>query len=100
MRYRAFCDELRLKVGTYKVTERLNLTFRVPMPPSWSEKKRIELDGTPHQQRPDIDNYLKAFLDALCEEDSYVWDVRATKLWSREGGIEINDTPSWTSRQG
>lgn len=47
------------------------------------------MDGTPHQQRPDIDNYAKAFLDALCEDDSYVYDLRAEKYWGRQASITV-----------
>lgn len=57
------------------------------MPASWSARKKNLYDGKPHQVKPDIDNYLKAFMDALCEDDSYVYDVRATKEWACEGSI-------------
>lgn len=49
--------------------------------------------GKPHQQRPDKDNFEKAFLDAVCEEDSHIWDGRETKLWSEEGAIQIIQAP-------
>lgn len=61
------------------------------MPPSWSEKKKQAFDGKPHQVRPDADNYLKAFMDALCKDDSYVWDARVIKYWAREGRIELTE---------
>lgn len=61
------------------------------MPNSWPEKKKAEYDGKPHQKKPDIDNYLKAFLDALCSDDSYVYDARAQKFWAREGSIELTE---------
>ena len=47
--------------------------------------------GKPHQQRPDIDNLVKAVLDALCEDDSFVWNIEACKLWSDKAGIDIED---------
>ena len=63
------------------------------MPESWSVRKKKGLDGWPHQNKrgPDIDNLLKGFYDALTTNDADVWDVRATKLWSYEGAIEIRD---------
>ena len=91
MRYRNFCDELGLKVGSYEVPPTLRLSFSIPMPPSWSQKKRERMMDTPHQQKPDIDNLVKAFLDALCEDDSYVWNVNASKIWGKEGRIEIEE---------
>ncbi len=61
------------------------------MPNSWSEKVKLNMDGKPHQQRPDVDNYLKSFMDALCIDDSYVYDVHAKKFWAREGSIELTE---------
>lgn len=88
-RYWAFCDELRLKWGRRDVPDRMVLKFSITMPKSWSAKKRLEMGGKPHQQRPDIDNLLKSFLDALCEDDSYIYDVRVEKYWAEQGSIEV-----------
>jgi Holliday junction resolvase RusA-like endonuclease len=60
------------------------------MPKSWSKKKRNELNGKPHTQRPDLDNLIKAFKDALCEDDSHVhtyYNMR--KIWGEDGKIII-----------
>ena len=60
------------------------------MPKSWSKKKKAEYDGKPHQQKPDIDNYLKGYMDALLDEDCKVWrlgDVR--KIWGYEGALWV-----------
>lgn len=94
LRYWSFKDELKLKLPHYILPERLRIVFHVPMPPSWSTKKRLVMVGTPHQQKPDVDNYLKAFMDCSAEEDSYVWDVRVTKVWAKEGGITLYETMS------
>ncbi len=59
MRYRAFCDDVRA-AGVMLYPCGLHITFIVPMPKSWSERKKCEMDGQPHQQRPDVDNYGKA----------------------------------------
>jgi len=89
MRYRAFCDELRLKLKKWDVPGAMRLTFGVPMPKSWPKYKKKEMDGKPHQRRPDVDNFTKAFLDALTEEDSFVWHTDVKKLNSREGYIKV-----------
>lgn len=95
LRYRAFADELRLQLNGWNIPPfGLHLTFHVQMPPSWSKKKRSAMDGQPHQQKPDVDNYLKAFMDAVEADDAYVWDVRATKRWSTAPGIEITQEVS------
>ena len=74
-----------------KSWEELDISFFIPMPKSWSKKKRSEMAGTPHKQRPDLDNYIKGLLDALLEEDCKVWRVSARKIWvDTEGGITIN----------
>jgi Holliday junction resolvase RusA-like endonuclease len=44
----------------------------------------------PHQQTPDVDNLLKALLDAIHKQDCAVWSVWAEKRWSDRGGIVIN----------
>lgn len=90
LRYRDYKDHLNLLVkGSLEAT--FDVVFYVPMPTSWSETKKRDMEGKPHQQKPDIDNYLKAFMDALCEDDSYVYDVRARKYWAREGRIELSE---------
>tara|TARA_B100000586_G_scaffold89492_1_gene63575 strand:- start:278 stop:646 length:369 start_codon:yes stop_codon:yes gene_type:complete len=62
------------------------IVFHVPMPKSWSKKKKAQFEGKPHQQRPDLDNYLKAWKDSVYEEDAVVWHVEATKLWTSGPG--------------
>ena len=67
-----------------------HVIFVMPMPASWSPKKRQEMDGKPHQQTQDKDNLEKALLDALCPGgDAYIWDGRPTKVWGYEGMIII-----------
>ena len=91
MSYRAYGDELRLKLPGYEPPETFTIEFALPMPKSWSNKKRKAMNGCPHQQKPDIDNLVKAFLDHLCEDDSYVWKVCASKIWAEHGGITIEN---------
>ena len=92
-RYYKFKDDLALLAvaQNYAPTESLSLTFCMPMPPSWSKKKRVEMLGKPHQQKPDIDNLMKAFLDALCAEDCFIHTVSARKIWGVEGSIEATN---------
>ncbi len=67
----------------------IHIVCYMPMPYSWPKKKKEEMNGRPHQQKPDADNILKGIQDALCKEDSYIWDVRISKYWSYKGAIEI-----------
>ena len=71
--------------------ESFEISFHVPMPKSWSKKKKADMDKRPHQQRPDLDNYLKAWKDSVYKEDAIVWRVKASKLWTDgTGHIIIN----------
>ncbi|MDX6042622.1 RusA family crossover junction endodeoxyribonuclease [Scandinavium lactucae] len=90
MRYRAFCDEVRLKNVSLPECG-YHVIFVLPMPPSWSKKKKADYCGKPHQQRPDKDNLEKALLDALFGEDSHIWDGRVSKIWGERGQIIIRE---------
>ncbi|MGM8949042.1 RusA family crossover junction endodeoxyribonuclease [Enterobacter asburiae] len=90
MHYRAFCDEARLR-KIYLPESGAHITFVMPMPPSWSKKRREQFNGKPHQSKPDCDNMLKALMDALFDDDARVWDCRITKLWGEKGQIIIRE---------
>lgn len=63
--------------------------FYIKMPKSWSKKKCDAMFLQPHQQRPDIDNLCKAVMDALCDDDSYIYELNAKKVWNEVEGISI-----------
>ncbi|MFA5420301.1 MAG: RusA family crossover junction endodeoxyribonuclease [Bacteroidales bacterium] len=66
------------------------IDFHLPMPKTWSKKKRAEMDGQLHTSRPDLDNLLKGLQDALCSEDSHIAQIdRLSKTWSDEPLIKI-----------
>ncbi|RWS82331.1 RusA family crossover junction endodeoxyribonuclease [Klebsiella michiganensis] len=90
LRYRAFCDEVRLK-NVVMPEAGSHITFILPMPASWSQKKRAVMNGQAHQQKPDVDNMIKALMDALYADDAHIWDLRVTKLWGVTGQILISD---------
>lgn len=88
--YWKFKDEIVLTRNGYSIPENnIHIIFGIPIPKSYSKKKQAELLYKKHQKRPDVDNLTKAIFDALETEDSYIWDVRQTKLWSPEGRIII-----------
>lgn len=90
-RYFAFKDELKnqARIANFTLGGRVVVEFHIPMPKSWSKKKRELMNGIPHQSKPDIDNCLKALFDSLLEDDSTIWAVTASKYWSEQGRIEI-----------
>lgn len=65
-------------------SDTLQLCFFLPMPDSWSQKKRTEFQMTKHQQKPDIDNLVKGFLDIAKEQDCTVWHIDAKKYWTSD----------------
>lgn len=90
MRYRAFKDELRDSLENIPFpTDVLIVLFGIPMPKSWSKKKKNEMWSRPHAAKPDIDNLLKALIDAVMIEDQSIHTVFAQKVWSEEGYIRF-----------
>nr|DAX05363.1 MAG TPA: Endodeoxyribonuclease RusA [Caudoviricetes sp.] len=88
MRYRAFCDEARLR-RIMLPESGAEIVFQMPMPKSWSGVKRRSMAGQPHQQKPDVDNLLKALMDALFDDDCKVWNVAVSKVWGESGKITV-----------
>lgn len=93
LQYRDFCDAVRAAAGPYELPDSdILIVFHISMPMSWSTKKKISFAGTPHRAKPDLDNCLKALLDAMRDDDSTIWHLSAVKRWSFEGSIEIYET--------
>jgi len=67
--------------------------FHIAMPKSWSKKKRNELRGSLHQQKPDTSNLIKFPEDALkgilWEDDQLICQIAAQKSWQDEGKTVI-----------
>ena len=91
LRYRAFADELRLKLDRDWDFNHCDIEFVIPMPPSWSKKQKALLDGMPHTQTPDIDNLQKALFDAHMAQDCGIHCLhKVRKRWGRTGSIVLN----------
>jgi Holliday junction resolvase RusA-like endonuclease len=74
----------------------VTLTAHVPIPQSWSAKKKAA--AVYPISRPDTDNFLKAALDALngivFADDSQVTDIIASKRYSGEPRLSIRVEPA------
>lgn len=81
LKYRAYKDELRAFKVQLDMEVFYHIIFIMPIPKSWSAKKRSENWYRPHQQTPDKDNLEKGILDALFNDDARAWDGRVTKVW-------------------
>jgi Holliday junction resolvase RusA-like endonuclease len=99
-RYWIFKDKLKLLWGDRPISETMHLIFVVQMPKSWSSKKCQQMNGKPHQVRPDVSNLLKAFEDSLLHEDSVLWDIRSTKIWGEKGSIIVRKLDPLFSSNG
>jgi len=88
VRYFEFRDKVRelgITVNSFDC-----IVFTMPMPKSWSKKKKLEHNGKGHKSRPDLDNLCKSILDSIFEEDCHIHALTLLKVWGYEGSIEIN----------
>jgi Holliday junction resolvase RusA-like endonuclease len=81
--------KMQAKILEYNVSPCLDILFLMPMPNSWSNKKKKEMNGLPCKVKPDTDNLVKAFKDALCENDSFIWREISEKRWAYFGSIIV-----------
>lgn len=89
LRYWAFKDEIKRLGVQYENGSAV--IFALPMPPSWSKKKRAAMNGKPHTATPDNDNMLKALLDCIFKEDKHLhWYGPIRKIWAERGSITID----------
>jgi Holliday junction resolvase RusA-like endonuclease len=64
--YHEKMNHLRVLANAHKdiirqalIEARCSITFIFPIPDSWSKKKKLELIGQYHTQKPDLDNLYK-----------------------------------------
>lgn len=94
-KYNEYKNDLRLIAEFLKYSLEpagTHIEFYLPVSKSWRPGKKAAHHDKPHQNKPDVDNLLKAFMDALKPADQVIWDVRITKRWtnSEDGRIEIS----------
>ena len=95
IRYRAFADQIRVEAHKQGLVlgNGLAYEFHLPMPKSWTKKKRAEKLGQLHDQKPDLDNLIKSVFDALCDEDKAIGSIgQAKKVWGATAKIIISKT--------
>lgn len=93
-RYWAFKDELQRQAGQqdFELSGAFVVVFYLPMPKSWSKRKRAEMMGLPHEATPDKDNLMKALSDSLLPSgDAVIWFDISAKVWAVEGAIVIKN---------
>ncbi len=95
LRYWDFVDQLKAEAikNQYQPSKILSLVFVLPMPSSWSARKRESMRYKKHEQTPDLDNLIKAFKDALLKQDKAVHSYGFMhKCWGDTGQILVLST--------
>lgn len=73
------------------------MRVHVPMPKSWSQKRKKEHLHKPVLSKPDIDNYLKWYMDILngiaYTDDKLISQGWFEKIWDYEGKVEVGVSP-------
>jgi Holliday junction resolvase RusA-like endonuclease len=73
----------------YEMKSVIEVLFLIPMPASWSEKKKLKMNGLPCKVKPDTDNLIKAIKDTFCKDDSHIWRETGEKRWAFKGCVII-----------
>ena len=92
-KYWKFKDELTAcaeKEG-FVLGDRVYMEFHLPMPKSWSKKKKLDLVGEPNLARPDLDNMIKSVGDCLKKDDQTIHEIIAKKFWSEESTLILKN---------
>jgi len=71
----------------------VNMIFHMPMPKTWSHKRKKQQLGKPMTSKPDVDNLMKWILDVLngiaYQDDRYVTSGYFQKMWGYEGKVQV-----------
>ena len=72
----------------------LIVIFYMPMPASWSARKRQEMSGKPHISRPDFSNMLKFMEDLavdvrILRDDCLIAEVNGRKVYDENPRTEF-----------
>lgn len=71
----------------YSLESILKVLFVIPMPQSWSKKRKYSMLYQPHKQQPDTDNLIKGIKDSFKIDDGFVWNETSIKIWGEFGMI-------------
>ena len=74
----------------------VNIDFGLPIPKSWSKKRRREAVGEYHASRPDLDNLAKAVLDGMegivFADDRQIASLVLTKQYTDHPDVTVTAT--------
>ena len=92
-KYWKFKDELIAyaeKEG-FVLGDKVYMEFHLPMPKSWSKKKKAQMSGEFHMSKPDLDNMIKSVGDCLKKDDQTIHEIIAKKFWSEESTLVLKN---------
>lgn len=90
-KYFRYKDNLNLQANKMNFTlgKFLDAVFIIPMPDSWSKKKKEQHNKTLCEVKPDTDNIIKGICDTFRKNDSDISKKHAEKRWGYVGSIII-----------
>ena len=92
-KYWKFKDELIAcaeKEG-FVLGDKVYMEFHLPMPKSWSKKKKAQMSGEFHMSKPDLDNMIKSVGDCLKKDDQTIHEIIAKKFCSEESTLVLKN---------
>lgn len=99
--HQRFVADMKLATDNFNVMPyeseiKVSVDFFVPMPKSWSKKKKLAHNGKYANNNKDIDNYCKLLFDCLngiyYKDDKQIVGLATNKYWSDKGYIEVHIT--------
>lgn len=92
VKYFAWRDLARLsarRLPDPELVEHIEVSALFPLP---RRPRAGQVNGGPHRQKPDVDNILKAVLDALFGQDQAIPSAKITKSYNRYPGTVVTIT--------
>ncbi len=72
-RYRDWATTVTQKAkGLPECQGELSVWFYLPIPASWPQRHREQVEGQPHQKKPDLSNLIKGLEDAIFKNDQMI----------------------------
>ena len=88
VQYRLWEDECKAVIAVPNGPLAITLKFFLPVPPSWSSKKRNSARGLPHTLKPDLDNLIKG-CDGFIHNDQRITRIVAAKYYDDGKGCRM-----------
>ncbi len=91
VKHHKFADTLRYQANKlgFELGKTLEAVYFVAMPSTWSNKKKKENVGMPHENLLDTDNITKLVKDCLKKQDKEIWWEKCEKRWAYVSSILI-----------